>query len=81
MEIGGVLQNMLPLLRNALGARNQLIVPQAQKSIYAEIDEVGLESAVLNLVINARDALKNGGIVTMAVNLAVSPEGKPMVSI
>jgi len=62
-----LLSEMLPLLRRTLGA-NVDIELRGQKDLWdAMIDAPQLESAVLNLCINARDAMPSGGGITIEV--------------
>ncbi len=56
-----------PLLARALGAEHELEVELAQNSSSIDAGAAQFESALINLVINARDALKPGGKVHIAV--------------
>ncbi len=43
------------------------------------VDEAGLENALLNLVVNARDAMPNGGAITISTQLTRLEESYPPV--
>src|SRR6185437_10134626 len=58
-----LIQNMRPLLRNVLGPgiNKQFDLDEAMMPVMA--DPTQLEVAILNLAINARDAMPNGGVL------------------
>jgi len=60
-SIGVLLRGFYDLLRAALPADIELSVGVADALHPCAIDRTGLEIALLNLVINARDAMPNGG--------------------
>jgi PAS domain S-box-containing protein len=62
--VAPLVENMRPLLRNVLGPgiTKQFDVDEAMMPVLA--DPTQLEVAVLNLAINARDAMPDGGILT-----------------
>lgn len=62
-----VLNESLPLLRGAAGPRVRLETHVSSSVGRIFIDPVQLERAVVNLVVNARDAMPAGGAVTVAV--------------
>ena len=71
--VAPLIQNMRPLLRNVLGPgiNKQFELDDAMMAVMA--DPTQLEVAVLNLAINARDAMPDGGTLTFASNtLAVA---------
>jgi len=53
------------LLRRTLGAPIELVLELEAQPTIIEGDEAALEHALLNLVVNARDAIRNGGRVTL----------------
>ena len=66
LDLNEVVGSLTDLLQQALGKRAvlELALHEGLPSIVA--DRGGLESALLNLVVNARDAMADGGTVTIA---------------
>ncbi len=76
-DAGVLLQALLPLLRRAASERVALSLEAEPELWPALIDPPQLEAAVLNLCINARDAMPDGGtIVLRAANLHIG-RGEP----
>lgn len=76
-HVAPLIQNMRPLLRNVLGPgiEKRFDLDEAMMPVMA--DPTQLEVAVLNLAINARDAMPDGGILTFSsqpVEVAGDPE-------
>ena len=76
-HVAPLIEEMAPLLRNVLGpgiAKKYDLDPQLMAVM---ADPTQLEVAVLNLAINARDAMKDGGVLTFTsrrVAIADDPE-------
>ena len=64
-NVGVLLQGMDPLLRRSLGEQVELEVIHGGGLWPAMVDGPQLESALLNLSINARDAMPDGGRLTI----------------
>jgi signal transduction histidine kinase len=78
LDINSIIMEMQPLLVQSLGSRGKLVLRLAPALWPAEADATQLEVAVLNLVVNARDALGADGVVTIEtknVTLNGEPEG------
>jgi len=56
------------LLTRTIGERIRLVLSLSNRPAIASVDPVQLESAVLNLIINARDALPKGGTIEVTTS-------------
>ena len=65
IRIEGLIDGMHDLLRRSLGETVEVAVACAPDLWLTEVDPAQLENSVLNLAINARDALSVGGNVTI----------------
>jgi PAS domain S-box-containing protein len=65
-RIAPLIENMRPLLRNVLGPGIQKRFDLDVDLIPVMADPTQVEVAVLNLAINARDAMPEGGVLTLA---------------
>jgi len=78
--VAQLIENMRPLLRNVLGPgiAKQFDLDEAMMPVMA--DPTQLEVAVLNLAINARDAMPKGGVLSVSsrpVRVADEPDLEP----
>lgn len=62
------------VMRHALGPRRRLVV-SAEPGLAALTDDARLESALVNLILNARDALPEGGEIALCAERSVFPSG------
>ena len=65
VEVNELTRNMEPLLSRTIGENITLKVHTVPGTAQALIDPSQLESAILNLAINARDAMEKGGMLTI----------------
>ncbi len=65
LDVAALVRSMEDLLRRALGESIRSVIDLAEDLWLAVADESQLESAVLNLAINARDAMPDGGQLTI----------------
>jgi PAS domain S-box-containing protein len=75
-KVGRVIENMVPLLYRTIGEHIELETELADTSDLAIVDRSLLESAVLNLAVNARDAMPQGGTLTIASGQRVASHGE-----
>ena len=70
VDINRLVRSMEELMRRTLGGHIDLVVPLGDGVWLARSDENQLESAVLNLAVNARDAMPKGGTLTLRTSNA-----------
>lgn len=75
VDIGGLVSNMAELVGSTLGPMIDVRVSLADQLPAALADANQLEMAILNLAVNARDAMPNGGVLTISATRAVVPAG------
>ncbi len=78
LDVNRVIEEMRPLLTGSVGPAFELTLQIERDVPQALADATQLELAVLNLVINARDAMGTGGRITIATALATAgAPGRP----
>jgi signal transduction histidine kinase len=65
VDINALLREFEPLLRRTLGVMIQFNIDLATEMPLCHADPAHFQSAVLNLVINARDAMEAGGVLSI----------------
>ncbi len=61
LDLNQVIEEMSDLLKRLIGEQNVLSVELSSNSCYVEADPGQLSQVIMNLVVNARDAMPNGG--------------------
>ncbi|MEE4384350.1 MAG: PAS domain S-box protein [Pseudomonadales bacterium] len=67
VELDGVLRDLEPMLRRMLGERHTVSVLLEAEAPRTFIDVSQFQNAIVNLVLNARDAMEEGGRITIRV--------------
>lgn len=66
VEIGGVLTRLAPMLRSLVGEHVRVSFALGETLPSVRVDVGSLERVIMNLVVNARDAMPNGGSLALA---------------
>ncbi|WP_377808069.1 cache domain-containing protein [Azospirillum sp. A29] len=69
IELCGLLRDMAVLLRRSFPSSIAIGVPGEGRECWTIADQTQLENALVNLAINARDAMPNGGRLDIAVGI------------
>jgi PAS domain S-box-containing protein len=76
VEVNAVIANMRQILKHTIGTAIEIRTDFDESAGRAICDENQLENAILNLAINARDAMESGGILTISTRCTEEP-GRP----
>ncbi|WP_178130382.1 response regulator [Reyranella sp. CPCC 100927] len=76
-DVAGLIGGMLDLLRRTLGEKIEIAVVADDSPWPVSVDRNQLENALLNLAVNARDAMPAGGKLTIATRNAASGVAMP----
>lgn len=80
IDVNDLIRGMTDLLDRTLGERIAVRTELADTPCTVEADRAQLESALLNVAVNARDAMPEGGSLTIGTTATSGPDG-PMVAI
>ncbi|KQU55365.1 histidine kinase [Sphingomonas sp. Leaf339] len=69
IEISSLISSIVELLESTVGSRADLQLNLRRRLPDIEVDPVHLETALINVVTNARDAIEAGGTITIAASL------------
>ena len=81
IDVNALVRGMTDLLDRTLGERILVTTRLTPGACTVEADRAQLESALLNIAVNARDAMPDGGTLTIATDRHEDGEDRPMVAI
>jgi PAS domain S-box-containing protein len=77
VDCNRILESVQELVRSTFAADIEVVIEPAPGELYCLADATQLTTALLNLCINARDAMPDGGRLTMRVERALRAGGGP----
>jgi PAS domain S-box-containing protein len=75
LDVCSLIGEFAPLLRQAVGEAVTVDLALAPEPLCAHVDPTQLETALLNLAVNARDAMPEGGVLTIRAESEVAAAG------
>ncbi|MFC3069495.1 response regulator [Phenylobacterium soli] len=76
LDVNALIRDFSPLIRQAVGEAVTLDLRLGEEALCAHVDPTQLETALLNLAVNARDAMPSGGVLTLATEREPGPRGE-----
>jgi PAS domain S-box-containing protein len=70
IELWALIERIAPLLQHSAGPRVNFALHPPGVTAPVEVDEAGLEAVLLNLTVNAKDAMPSGGDLSLAVDVS-----------
>jgi len=67
MDLNSVARNLVALCRQSFESRIQILAKLPEGEVWISADRSQLEQAILNICVNARDAMTSGGTLTLTV--------------
>jgi PAS domain S-box-containing protein len=74
VDLNALVQNVVPILRRLIGEHIELIITPAVEPGRVMADPGQLDQVIVNLVVNSRDAMPEGGMVRIAVERLRVPD-------
>lgn len=76
IDVGSLMPGLLELMRRTLGEHINVNLEVGENIYLIEVDRAQFEAALLNLAVNARDAMPEGGDLSISVNTQILDESK-----
>jgi signal transduction histidine kinase/CheY-like chemotaxis protein len=68
-DLNDITSSLISNMGRLLGENIQINFIKSEKDISVKLPSINLEQILLNLIVNGRDAMKNGGVITITTNL------------
>ena len=81
INVDALIDNMRELIQGTVGERIQLVISPGSSSCPVKVDRAQLQSAILNIASNARDAMAGIGVLTIRTETIDRPDGTRMTAI
>lgn len=77
LELDLVVKEFAPMLEHLVRGHHSVEVSLGGEAVMVEIDRASVEQALLNLALNARDAMPEGGVIRISTALVCTPPASP----
>ncbi|HYD27788.1 response regulator [Brevundimonas sp.] len=81
VDLNTLIRNFLPLMKQAVGEGVAIELELGAEPLHAFVDPTHLETALLNLAVNARDAMDSDGVLMISARRAAGDDGAGCASI
>jgi signal transduction histidine kinase/DNA-binding response OmpR family regulator len=82
IDVSALIRDFAPLVRQAVGEAVTVDLNLADEPLCAHVDPTQLETALLNLAVNARDAMPEGGVLSIETHRETAdPESGVVISV
>ncbi len=78
LQLGEVLGDLAPLLKRSIGETIDLKMPSGRDLWYVKTDRTQFEQVVINLAVNARDAMPEGGTLAITTRNVTERESQKL---
>jgi signal transduction histidine kinase len=76
LNVDAAVANLIKMLGRLITSNIEIVTRQAEEAWYVKVDPGQLDQVILNLALNARDAMPLGGQVVIETRIAASLVGK-----
>ena len=81
LDVNALVREMDDLIDRTMGERIRVVTELRSLACRVETDRAQLQSAILNIASNARDAMADGGVLTIRTRDEDGEEGRPMIAL
>ncbi|HYC69411.1 response regulator [Brevundimonas sp.] len=81
VDLNTLIRNFLPLMKQAVGEGVAIELELGAEPLHAFVDPTHLETALLNLAVNARDAMDSDGVLMISARRADGDDGADCAAI
>ncbi len=81
VDLNTLIADFAPLMRQAVGEAVSIELDLAPEALPAHLDAAQFESALLNLAVNARDAMEGGGVLSISAKSVGGDDPKILVTV
>jgi signal transduction histidine kinase len=81
IDLNALIREMDDMIDRTLGERIEVVTELSEESCRIEADKGQLQSAILNIVSNARDAMTGGGVLTIRTRLVDESDGRTSMAL